>query len=97
MKALAFVTHGNNMPTQWQYDKIMSAIAYDLEITIIFINDGLEQIHNNQSWKCLDIYGIKEVYYFSPDCQAIVTPIFQVSKIGEEKLHRLIKQAEVFI
>jgi sulfur relay (sulfurtransferase) DsrF/TusC family protein len=98
MKAIGFVSQANNNNSaQWQFDKIMSAIAYDLDITIIFINDGLEQININQAWKCLDFYGIDDVYYFSKDCQTIKNPIFQVNKINKVELKQLLKQAEVII
>jgi sulfur relay (sulfurtransferase) DsrF/TusC family protein len=98
MKAVALVSNGiDNNTTQWQYDKIMSAIAYDLDLSVIFINKGLEQLNNNQSWRSLDLYGIDKVYYFSLDCLTIENPIFQVNKINKIELKELLKQTDVFI
>lgn len=98
MKAVAFVTEENNsIKAQWQYDKIMSAIAFDLEVDIVFMKDGLEQVNKNQSWKNLNFYGIESVYYFSSDSKTIKNPIFQVKHINKKELIYLIKQAELFI
>jgi sulfur relay (sulfurtransferase) DsrF/TusC family protein len=98
MKAVAFVTDANNSKkAQWQYDKIMAAISFDLEVDIIFMKDGLEQVQKNQSWKSLDFYGIESVYYFSSDSKIIKSPIFQVKHINKNELIDLIKKAAVFI
>jgi sulfur relay (sulfurtransferase) DsrF/TusC family protein len=98
MKAVAFVTQANNsIKAQWQFDKIMAAIAFDLEINIIFINDGLEQIDKNQAWNSLSFYGAEDVYYFSSDKQTIEKPLFQIKSINKTELAHLINQAEVFI
>lgn len=63
MKTLAFISEENNTQSaQWQFDKVMAAIAYDLELSIVFVNQGVAQLQYNHAWKCLKIYGVDSVY-----------------------------------
>ena len=47
---------------QWQFDKVMAAIAYDCDISVVFLARGVEQLLTNQSWKSLEFYGIDNIY-----------------------------------
>jgi sulfur relay (sulfurtransferase) DsrF/TusC family protein len=98
MKAVALVSQKvNSELLQWQFDKIMSAIAYDLELTIIFFNDGLMQIETNKIWRCLDLYGIDQVFYFSQTKGKFKKPLFNIETIDESKLKTIISKAEIIL
>jgi sulfur relay (sulfurtransferase) DsrF/TusC family protein len=98
MKAVALVSqHNNSDSIQWQFDKIMSAIAYDLDLTVVFIHKGLKQVKENTMWKTLQMYGVEEVYYLSQDNESIIDPLFTIKKITNENLKRIFEQAEVFL
>lgn len=98
MKAVALVSQQKHSDSlQWQFDKIMSAIAYDLDLTVIFINQGLEQIKLNTMWKTLQLYGIDEVYYLCQHNKIICDPVFNIKQIQEDDLKHIFMQAEVFL
>ena len=98
MKTVAFISQKvNSKLLQWQFDKIMSAIAYDLDLKIIFINNGLDQIENNKIWRSLAIYGIDDVFYFSQSKGKFNKPLFNIKEIDENELKSIINQAEIIL
>jgi sulfur relay (sulfurtransferase) DsrF/TusC family protein len=97
MKALALVSQSNNsQPAQWQFDKIMAAIAYDFDINIVFLNSGIEQLLENKAWKCLEMYAIKNVFYLSNSfADKVSTTMAQ--PISHQQFQLLLQQSEIVI
>ena len=97
MNALATITEtDNSTESQWQFDKIMSAIAYDVDLTIVFMFAGVGQLQTNKAWKCLDLYGVNKIYYINSNYVADDF-LINAEKISSNKLKELIKQADILI
>ena len=65
MKAVALINEFDNPESnQWQFDKIISAIAYDMDIKVVFMPNALTQLTENPAWKSLSIYGIEDIYFY---------------------------------
>lgn len=64
MKALAFVSESaHSRQSVWQFDRVMSLLAYDYDLTVIFHNCGLSQMVENKAWRNLTLFGVNGVYY----------------------------------
>ena len=98
MKAIALITQANNSPNaHWQFDKIMAAIAYDLDISIVFMALGLEQLKNNIAWKCLTVYGVDHVFFIKNDQHNNENHVIDVKAMTHLQLQKLIHQADIII
>ncbi|MCF6319435.1 MAG: hypothetical protein L3J83_09200 [Proteobacteria bacterium] len=103
MKTIALITQDNNTDAaQWQFDKVMAAIAYDLDLTIIFIDHGIKQLQLNPAWKCLDIYGIDSVYIISEKVTSnkVTTNndfLISAKTINVHELKQLISDSELLL
>ena len=64
MKGLAIITQNfEDERLQWQYDKIVAAIAYEVDLTVVFVGAGIYQLTHSKAWRTLEIFGVEEVYY----------------------------------
>jgi len=97
MKAIAFITEfSSSETTQWQLDKVMAAIAYDLDISIVFMHDGLSQLENNKAWCALEMYGVENIYYLN-FTDKLIKPLFKVKQITTITLKKLTSLAELIL
>jgi len=98
MIALALVseTH-NNHSAQWQFDKIMAAIAYDFDIQVVFIHHGIKQLETNKAWNSLTLYGVDQVFYLAEDDEIIDQPLIDVEAITFSQFHKLLALAEIIL
>lgn len=97
MKALALVTQSNNsIESQWQFDKIMAIIAYDFDIDIIFINAGIKQLESNKAWNCLEMYGVKNIFYLNEGVTDIVHTTI-AKPISYQQFQLLLQQSEIVV
>ncbi|VAW34272.1 hypothetical protein MNBD_GAMMA01-1580 [hydrothermal vent metagenome] len=98
MKALALITAaGNTDVTQWQFNKIMAAIAYDLELNIVFMCAGVEQLTNNKIWKCLELYGVENIFVLEQNLYTPQNYLFGATKIDTNRLQQLIQLSDIII
>ncbi len=98
MSTIALITQDNNTDAaQWQFDKVMAAIAYDLDLTIVFIGNGIKQLQLNPAWKCLGIYGIDSVYIISEEVTANNDFLISAKTINMYELKQLISQSELLL
>lgn len=97
MKALAIISEQYNSKTcQWQFDKVMVAIAYDLDLSVVFINKGIEQIHLNKAWICLELYGVESVFQLTTNNQTHGA-LFKATNMDNQQLKDLISQADLIL
>jgi len=98
MKALALITlESSDSKNQWRFDMLMSAIAYDIEVSIVFMHKACSQISDNRMWKCLSLYDVEDVFYYRDDQSPLVNPLFNATKISKEKLHSLLHEVDLVI
>ncbi|MBL4661083.1 MAG: hypothetical protein JKY19_12065 [Alcanivoracaceae bacterium] len=98
MITVALITDTTNCPAaQWQFDKVLAAIAYDCEMYIIFIHNGKQQLLTNNAWKCLDLYGVEEVFYLADETAPIEKSIFKVREINTKQLKKLLNRSDIII
>jgi len=65
MKALAIISQNkSDKENRWYFDKLMSAVAFDLDITFVFKDNGIQQLSENKYWMSLSLYGIDKVFIF---------------------------------
>ncbi len=97
MKTLALITHKiNSQQAHWQFDKVMAAIAYDLDLSIVFAYDGLSQLQHSKMWLSLELYGVDKIYHLGNN---IIMPdtVLKSKNISLNDLKRHIKAAELIL
>lgn len=95
MKALALITEQqDSKAAQWQFDKVMAAIAYDLDLTIVFLNHGIQQLQFNQAWKCLNIYGVTSIYAITEKHIQNTAYLIDAKSMNIAELKNLISKSE---
>jgi len=63
MKTLIFVGESDDKNSSvWQFDRAMALIAYDYQVSVVFHDEGLSEMHN-KAWKNLTLFGIEDVFY----------------------------------
>lgn len=101
MKAVAIISQFcNDESTQWQFDKIMSAIAYDMELKVVFMPGTEKQLIQNIAWKSLALYGVYDVYIFNasnPKNMDINTSQIDYQIIDTTQLISFIQQADLIL
>ena len=98
MKTIALITEKNaTKSAQWQFDKVMAAIAYDLDLTIVFVNDGIKQLQLNPAWKCLNIYGLDSIYVVSNQTNKKKDFLIHVDEINMTELKQLISGSQLLL
>lgn len=99
MNAVALITQNpiDQKHSTWQYDKIMAAIAFDIDVTVVFIEDGVNHILDNKVWKSLDLYGVEHVFYVSNQLLDPTKQLFNAKKISHEQLSDMIAQTEMML
>ena len=98
MKTIALISEEyNTNAALWQFDKVMAAIAFDLDLTIVFLNKGIQQLQLNQAWKCLNIYGITSIYVISDEHKDIADCQIKFKKLNMVEFKRLISQSEFLL
>ena len=96
MKTLALITENiDSQQAQWQVDKIMAAIAYDLDLSLVFMHGGLTQLEN-KAYSNLSLYGIEHVFYLKQQKQ-ITQPLVNAQSINLQGLKQLIQQADLVL
>jgi hypothetical protein len=65
MKVIALISSANNQLNQFQYDKILAALTFDLDVTVIFMEASFVSLLDLKIWRSLSLYGVKNVYYYS--------------------------------
>ncbi len=98
MKALALITEQqDSKAAQWQFDKVMAAIAYDLDLTIVFLNDGRQQLQFNQAWKCLNIYGVTSIYAINENHEKNTEYLINAKSMNMVEFKQLISKSEFLL
>ncbi|HFC29845.1 MAG TPA: hypothetical protein ENJ44_02255 [Oceanospirillales bacterium] len=96
MKTLVLITeHIDSQQAQWQVDKIMAAIAYDLDLSLVFMYEGLTQLEN-KAYSNLSLYGIEHVFYLKQQEQ-ITQSLVNAQSINLQDLKHLIQQADLVL
>ena len=97
MKALALVSQANNsVEAQWQFDKIMAVIAYDFDMSVVFLNSGIEQLTENKAWNCLKMYGVNNIFYQS-NCITDKVSSSIAQPISSQQFQLLLQQSELVV
>ncbi|MCF6288307.1 MAG: hypothetical protein L3J53_03600 [Proteobacteria bacterium] len=94
MKTLAIIFATSTESTQWQFSRVMALISYDVDLAVVFIDDGGKQLLQNKIWKSLSLYGVSEVFVLNNNGKEAV---FEVAEINNDKMQQLILAAEVII
>lgn len=97
MKAVVLISEKNPKEIQWKYDQVMALIAYDFDISVVFIGSGCAQLQNNKAWKCLSMYGVENVYVISQNNNYVNNTLFKVTDISNFLLQKLIKNSEIIL
>jgi len=98
MKAVAIITETNNSDAnQWQFDKVMSAIAYDMELSVVFMPDAINHITKNKTWNSLVLYGIDEIYFYNSRELIDYQAQFHIQEINSSMLRRLIMKVDIVL
>ncbi len=99
MNAVALISQNpsDQQQSAWQYDKVMAAIAFDIDLIVVFIEEGLKQIQNNKAWKSLDLYGVEQVFYVSETPLDHSLLLFKVEQINSAQLSDLIANTEMVL
>ena len=97
MKALSIIKNNiNHTQQQWHFDKIMTAIAFDLDLTIVFCGKQNQQFVIEKMWNSLPIYGIDQVYCQKID-GAIYTTILDLNDMTTPELREHIATADIIL
>jgi hypothetical protein len=94
MKTLAFITTNDERLNQFQYDKILTALTFDWDVIVVFMNAGFETMIENKIWRSLSLYGTQNVYYLGPEK---LTKDSVAVKIKHEQLMKLIEESGVIL
>lgn len=98
MNTIALITEEHESDAaQWQFDKVMSAIAYDCDLTIVFYNKGIQQLQLNQAWKCLNIYGITSIYVINEKHENNADYLIKAENLNMNEFKQIISQSELLI
>jgi sulfur relay (sulfurtransferase) DsrF/TusC family protein len=98
MKAVALIYEFDNPKSnQWQFDKIMSAIAYDVDLKVVFMPDALTQLTENSAWKSLSIYGVEDIYFYNLNALKNINSTIKSQLINSEQLKIFIQQADIVL
>lgn len=98
MKAVAIITEfDNDTSTRWYFDKIMSAIAYDVELTVIFMPNAIKQLTHNKAWKSLSLYGVDDVYFLNSKNTKNYHALINTKEINSDQLSLFIQQADMIL
>ncbi len=96
MKALALITNNNDKQIKWLFDRILAMVAYDVDISIVFVGNGCKQLIENKVWKALPMYGVDEIYDF--DATLPRQMFLLASKgISSTNLRLLAQQADIIL
>ncbi len=98
MKAVALITEKKNTDSaQWQFDKVMSAIAYDVDLSVVFMPNAIDQLFHIKAWNSLELYGVKDIYTFttvdSPEIQSHIP----TRMIDAKQLSHMINHADIIL
>ncbi len=96
MKALALVTDNNDKQIKWLFDRILAMIAYDIDLSIVFINEGCKQLIENKIWKALPMYGVDEIYDFDATIQKNDS-LLRSESISSTELRLMVAQADIVL
>jgi hypothetical protein len=97
MKVLGIIKNTiNHSQQQWQFDKIMAAIAFDLDLTIVFCSKENQQFVIEKMWNSLPIYGVDQVYCQQMD-GATYTTVLDIDNITTAELKKQIAIADIIL
>ncbi len=96
MKALALVTHNKDKQIKWLFDRILAMIVYDVEIYVVFVNDGCHQLVENKIWKALPVYGVDELFDYNATIKRENSLITSKS-LSTQELKNMIAQADIIL
>ncbi|MFK8013617.1 MAG: hypothetical protein AB8B80_16380 [Marinicellaceae bacterium] len=98
MIALAMIKdYRNEVSNQWQFDKIMSAIAYDVDLKVVFMPNSIKELTQNKAWKCLDLYGIEGVYFMNFNNNKNYNNLIKCQAINADFVKQLINEADIVL
>ena len=98
MKAVALISNNDDVKSNWQFDRVMAAISYDFDLSVIFMCDGYQQILNNKAWKCLSLYGVDHVYLYHDEAPSIIdNALFKVKSLSGTQLKQLVVNADIIL
>ena len=96
MKALALVTDNDDRQVRWLFDRILAMLAYDIELRIVFIEDGCKQLIENKIWKALPMYGVDEIYDFDATIHRHEC-LLPSESISSTEIKTMIAQADIIL
>ncbi len=98
MKAVAIISETENTHSaQWQFDKVMAAIAYDLELTVVFMPNAITQLIHTKAWNSLKLYGVNDIYTWGTEESEVLNAIIPTQKIDIITLRLMIQQADIVL
>ena len=98
MKAVAIVSeYKNKKSNQWQFDKIMSAIAYDMDLSVVFMPGAIKQITKNKAWNSLALYGIDAIYFLNSHNLKDYQTQLKLQEINIALFNQLIHKADIVL
>ncbi len=96
MKALVLVTDNNDKHIRWLFDRVLAMIAYDIDLRVVFINEGCKQLIENKIWKALPMYGVDEIYDFDATIHKNESLLCSES-ISSTELRLMVAQADIVL
>ncbi len=97
MKALAFIAENNDDKLQWIFDRVIAMLAYDIEIQVVFIHMGCQQLSHFKAWKSLAIYGVDRVFVLEDNLPLVDESLIKFTAISKQKLQQLIQHVDIII
>ena len=98
MKAVALISNNDNLRAKWQFDRVMAAISYDFDLSVVFICEGCQQITYNKMWKCLSMYGVDRVYLYHDETSTMTdNALFTIQSLSSKQLKQLVRDADVLL
>ena len=98
MKAIAIIKNLNSDESnKWQFDKVMSAIAYDVDLSVVFMPSAIKQLSSNKAWISLKLYGVDAVYFLNSNKLKNYQSLIKVEEISPNQLRIIIQKSDIVI
>ena len=98
MKAVAIIKQlDNDQANQWQFDKVMAAIAYDIELTVVFMPNAIKQLTFNKAWKSLILYGVDGIFFYNKSDIKNYHSLVNTQEINSEQFSLFIQKTDLIL
>jgi len=96
MKALVLITQNNEKQIKWLFNRVMAIVAYDVDLSVVFVGDGCNQLTENKIWKSLPIYGVDNIFDFDTNLQR-EKYLLPTKSISANELKKIIAQSDLVL